>query len=251
MGGFATPGETLYVVFERIDDPAYKQSPDADFAYASFWSFAQEGPIDYKAELYAGQFLKANATPYNIDSECNLDTIWAREEDKEAFMQLFKDNCLNTAECKLGKDLNFYYRIREYCIDRIQYLNITSPDYILVVGCSEDHVLLFGSEYHKESIGVIVVVIDFISIIIMAFVFSKLSEINQEYLDVIDNALIQMKDFGIRINSLRLDKYTQDARLLKMKVWIHFHNMLYPFADEDNSMEIVDVSFSFYQQPGF
>mmetsp|Transcript_24596 Transcript_24596/g.38189 ORF Transcript_24596/g.38189 Transcript_24596/m.38189 type:complete len:190 (-) Transcript_24596:3055-3624(-) len=166
-------------------------------------------------------------------------------------MTLFNEQCLHKSECEIGDDSNFFYRIREYCTDRIKYLNITSPEYIVVVGCSEDTINLFGTNYHKENVGVFVVVVDFISIMIMAFVFSKLSEINEEYLEVIDDALIQMKDFGIAIQDLKLDKYTQDSRLLKLKIWIHFHNFLKPLADEDNSMEIVDVTFSLYQQPGF
>ena len=31
-----------------------------------------------------------------------------------------------------------------------------------------------------------------------------------------------MKDFGIKIDDVKLDRYTQDSRLIKMKIWLHF-----------------------------
>lgn len=31
-----------------------------------------------------------------------------------------------------------------------------------------------------------------------------------------------MKDFGIKIDDLKLDRYTQDSRLIKVKIWLHF-----------------------------
>lgn len=43
---------------------------------------------------------------------------------------------------------------------------------------------------HKENIGILIVVIDIVSILIMAFFFGKLSEINQEYLDIMDDMTV-------------------------------------------------------------
>ena len=31
-----------------------------------------------------------------------------------------------------------------------------------------------------------------------------------------------MKDFGIKIDDVKLDRFTQDSRLIKMKIWLHF-----------------------------
>ena len=59
-----------------------------------------------------------------------------------------------------------------------------------------------------------------------------------------DNNIIKMSKFAIRINELKLDKTTQDARILKMKVWLHFSKILEPFASEENSMEVADVQIS-------
>ena len=68
---------------------------------------------------------------------------------------------------------NLFYLFSEYCIDRIKYLKITSFDYILVVGCTEDYVTIsaIGSSIHKEKIGILVVILDMISVIYMAFIF--------------------------------------------------------------------------------
>ena len=78
-------------------------------------------------------------------------------------------------------------------------MNITSYDYILVVGCTEDSVTIsaVGSRIHKEKIGILVVVLDMISVIFMAFIFQKLAEINNEYLGIMDDMRVQMKDFGV------------------------------------------------------
>ena len=94
-----------------------------------------------------------------------MDTVWASKTDENAFMNIFKEDCLHKSKCTIGPDANFFYRIREYCLDRITYLHITSPEYIIVVGCIEDHLSLFGTKFHKENVGIFVVIIDFISII--------------------------------------------------------------------------------------
>ena len=86
------------------------------------------------------------------------------------------ETCLHKSECTVDPeegDLNLFYLFSEYCIDRIKYLKITSFDYILVVGCTEDYVTIsaIGSSIHKEKIGILVVILDMISVIYMAFIF--------------------------------------------------------------------------------
>ena len=49
-----------------------------------------------------------------------------------------------------------------------------------------------------------------------------------------DNNIIKMSKFAIRINNLKLDKTTQDPRMLKMKLWLHFTKILKRFVTEDN-----------------
>ena len=53
-----------------------------------------------------------------------------------------------------------------------------------------------------------------------------------------------MSDFGIRINNILLDKTTQDKRILKMNLWLHFTNILEAHRSEDNTMEVADVQIS-------
>ena len=89
-------------------------------------------------------------------------------------------------------------------------MNITSYDYIAVVGCTEDTVVepIFDNKIHKEKIGILVVVLDIVSVAFMAFVFEKLKGMNDEYLDIMDDLRVQMKDFGVKINNCKLDRYT-------------------------------------------
>lgn len=37
-----------------------------------------------------------------------------------------------------------------------------------------------------------------------------------------DDNLIKMSKFTVQINNLKLDKSTQDTRVIKMKIWLHF-----------------------------
>lgn len=70
---------------------------------------------------------------------------------------------------------------------------------------------------------------DIISILIVYYIFNKLKDINLEYQEIMDNNIIKMSRFAIRINNVRLDKTMQDSRILKMKTWLHFQKMLQPY----------------------
>jgi len=52
------------------------------------------------------------------------------------------------------------------------------------------------------------VVTDMVSIIIIFYTFNKLKEINMEYQEIMDNNIIKMSRFAIRINDILLDKTT-------------------------------------------
>jgi hypothetical protein len=58
-----------------------------------------------------------------------------------------------------------------------------------------------------------------------------------------------MKDFGLRIDDVAVDKYSQDNRILKMKLWLHFTDMLKPHRRLENDMQLVDVTVTSFQQP--
>lgn len=55
-----------------------------------------------------------------------------------------------------------------------------------------------------------------------------------------------MKDFGIKLNKVKLDRYTFDSRVVKMKVWHHFNNLLKDDRDKFNDMKCIDVCLSLY-----
>ena len=53
-----------------------------------------------------------------------------------------------------------------------------------------------------------------------------------------------MKDFSIQVRRLKFDSTTQDLRILKLKLWLHFEDLLADFKTETNKMEISDIQFS-------
>ena len=92
-------------------------------------------------------------------------------------------------------------KLSDNCIKRIMLAHVTSPDMIMVVGCQSDMIMVpFMRMFHKESIGCLVVAIDMLGILIMAMFFSKLNDLNEEYINIVDGMTVQMKDFVVRIN---------------------------------------------------
>jgi hypothetical protein len=118
------------------------------------------------------------------------------------------------------------------------YANITSKQYLAIFGCKYDTVSVPFSEMrvHKEIIGVLVVTVDFSCVLIMIYFFGKLEMLNNEWLMSIDDLRVQMKDFGCTIENLKLDKYTYDSRIIKMKIWLHFHELMEKKRDRFNDM---------------
>ena len=92
--------------------------------------------------------------------------------------------------------------------------DITSREYIIVVGCRKDWVYAPMSfetfTITKETVGIMTVVIDIISVLIISLFLSKLGSINDEYLDIMDNMIVQVNDFGVYAYNLRIDKHSQD-----------------------------------------
>ena len=72
----------------------------------------------------------------------------------------------------------------------------------------------------------IVITTDILSIIIMALFFSKLTELNERYLNIIDGMNVKMSEFTIKCDNVLLDKYSQDPRLFKLKLWYHLSEKL-------------------------
>ena len=89
-------------------------------------------------------------------------------------------------------------------------LSKTSFEYILIGGCKKDHVSFpfIKIPIHKQKIGILIVVLDFLSIIVLAYFFQKIKDLNKEYLDCLDDLDVQMKDFGIKIDDVKLDRHS-------------------------------------------
>jgi hypothetical protein len=135
------------------------------------------------------------------------------------------------------------------CYVRIYDIEINTAQIITVVRCKNDLVefpLVPSGYLHKEEVGFITVVTDIISTMIIYYMFNKLNSINDEYLEILDNNVIKMKDFSIQIKRLKVTSTTQDTRILKLKLWLHFSKVLEKFKDKltSNQLEIADIQFS-------
>ena len=66
--------------------------------------------------------------------------------------------------------------------------------------------------------------------------FSKLEDINNEIITIMDAMSVHMKEFAVKIDDVILDKYTQDSRILKLKLWDHFKQkiLLSEVCDENS-----------------
>jgi len=56
-----------------------------------------------------------------------------------------------------------------------------------------------------------------------------------------------MKDFGVKLNDVKIDKYTQDHRVQKMKIWTHFTEILLEYRsgnEERDMVAVIDVCLS-------
>ena len=121
-------------------------------------------------------------------------------------------------------------------------------EYIVVAGCQNVYIQVPMTQIklNKESVSLYIVVVNGITMLIIAYFFQKIETLNQEYLKIMDNLTVQMKDFGVWMQSVKLDRHTQDPRVIKLKVWMFYTNILNRFATEENPMEIIDVTFSRY-----
>ena len=190
------------------------------------------------------------------------------------FDKFFMDTCFYESKCsfdikeigyKLGEidsqgnrvtenSIGLFGLISDECKLRMsyeEYLNITSPTYVSIVGCRYDDVKFTFSEnrVHKEKIGVVAVALDFASILVMIFFFSKIKAVNDEFSNKIDDLRVQMKDFGVILNNIKLDKYSFDSRVIKLKVWLQINELLKDDKDKFNDMKVIDVTLSLYTQP--
>lgn len=144
--------------------------------------------------------------------------------------------------------------LSEKCKQRILYnkFKLTSNQFVLIAGCKSDMVKMYPFQKgmaHKHDAGIFIIVFEILSILIISFFFKKLNQINNEYLDIIDDMQVDMKDFGIMFKNVKLDKYTQDKPIIKMKLWLHVQEVLKMKRSLQNNMEIIDVTVSMYSEP--
>lgn len=53
-----------------------------------------------------------------------------------------------------------------------------------------------------------------------------------------------MTDFGVYAYNLRIDKHSQDQRVIKMKLWLHLNKVFKPYRSSKNKLQIADISLS-------
>ena len=85
---------------------------------------------------------------------------------------------------------------------------ITSKEFVLVISCQSLDVKapIIETYLNKEYIGVFIVFTNFISIIFMAHIFQTIAKINDEFLEIVDNLMVQMKDFSLKLDDVKIDK---------------------------------------------
>lgn len=79
-----------------------------------------------------------------------------------------------------------------------------------IVGCKYDtvDVEIIGTRVHKEIVGIVLIICDFSSVVIMMYWFGAMGLINNEYLVVMDDLRVQVKDFSCKIDNVILDRYS-------------------------------------------
>lgn len=139
-------------------------------------------------------------TDYNIDSICKVtkdgdkfnakESMFSEEKHNDDFMKYFEAHCAYKNNCYLdmNRDIDLVFKpgtnenmidkevmfsmpekLSDHCINRIQFLNVTSPQFVAIIGCQSDMVdFVFKDKLHKEHVGIMTVVIDMLSIMVIA-----------------------------------------------------------------------------------
>ena len=80
--------------------------------------------------------------------------------------------------------------VSDDCKDRMNEHKVTSYQYIGVVGCKYDDVKVpftKSKRLHKEWIGIIILLCDIVSIMMMYYIFSSIRRLNIEILESMDD----------------------------------------------------------------
>ena len=214
-----TPDTSQVINFENLDPICmYQKRKNPNTVQPLFKD--KESTKDFESyfnhKCFGKQSCEFNPNKISNSNLKNIDRDDINYEVNQGLFGLIND------ECKLRMS------DERYRISDTKPQLITSTTYIGIFGCKYDTVKIpfTSSPTHKEVIGVIIVCLDFLSILVMMFFFSKINSINNEFLECMDDLRVTMKDFGVKIDNVKLDRYTQDSRIIKMKVWLHFKEIL-------------------------
>ena len=140
-------------------------------------------------------------TKHKIDNQCKYETMFKSPEDLKTFGLFFVQTCYKQNKCIIdteNMELNITYTpeqqskmsnpvpwelktsrlsdmVSRECYKRIFQEEVTTLEFITVMGCISDNVKVLGKKFHKEEVGFITVVMDIISIIFMYYMFGKIN----------------------------------------------------------------------------
>ena len=218
-----------------------KYNIDRECDLVNMWKSPEEkqifyGILEHNCHLKNNCTLSPEALPYNVTIKDK--TSFGREDFEEMGVNMtdYDLDLLNSTQNKTdlfykfdpnGKwaitKVKMSNLISETCYRRIFNEESTSLEYIGIFTCMTDDLFMphmTGIRFHKEQVGLLSVFIDILSLALMYYLFGKLKSINKEYLTILDNNVIRMKDFTIQIKRLAVDHQTQDMRILKLKIWL-------------------------------
>lgn len=84
-----------------------------------------------------------------------------------------------------------------------------------------------GSEYSKESLGVFIVFFDICTVIGLIIFMNLLSETQEDYVEIFDQATVQITDFTVRVKNMPHHKcYGDDDDVLRAAIITHFEELI-------------------------
>ena len=117
------------------------------------------------------------------------NSIEVLEKEYDAAIKTFKESYPDES-LLVGNDTSFLDMVSDSCKSRMNQFKITSYQYIGVVGCKYDDVKVpftKNKRLHKEWIGVVILLCDILSIIMMYYFFSSIRRLNLEILEAMDD----------------------------------------------------------------
>ena len=168
--------------------------------------------IDYRSGL---------TNPNNIDKKCNFNTLFKGEDIKNKLRDHFRSNCIGQSSCMISPSL-LSEMIADFtcdCRNRIGRQK-TLASLMVVYKCSSDHVSVpYGlaskipggdadDTLPKIQMLNLISIIDLVCVFILSYCMMTLKAISNERLSKICENLVEMKDFVVQLNQLKVDKYS-------------------------------------------